>query len=66
MSSALPSVLTTYKVSVFTGAVAYADTDARVFITMYGELGESQKHMFDATSSNFDVGGFVSLQLLTK
>lgn len=50
----IPSTAHTYKVSVMTGDVYGAGTDANVFLTIYGDLGDTgeRKLRKSATNSN--------------
>ena len=61
----ISSVVRKYKVHVFTGDVKGAGTDANVFITMYGEFGDSGERQLvkSETYSNKFERGNVSLQL---
>ena len=43
-----------YKVSVYTGDKKGAGTDANVFITMFGENGDSGEMKLDNTKNNFE------------
>ena len=54
-----------YKVHIFTGDVKGAGTDANVFITMYGEYGDSGERQLgkSETYSNKFERGNVSVQL---
>ena len=45
-----------YKVSVFTGKKRGAGTDADVYITLYGDMGETGAIMLDDKKNNFEAG----------
>lgn len=45
-----------YKVTVYTGNKRGAGTDADVFITLYGDSGESGAIMLDDKKNNFEAG----------
>ena len=45
-----------YKIAVFTGTARGAGTDANVFITLYGNLGETGAIMLDDKKNNFESG----------
>ncbi|XP_069117526.1 lipoxygenase homology domain-containing protein 1-like [Argopecten irradians] len=45
---------TTYQISVKTGNVRYAGTDANVFVKIYGEKGVTKKLMLDDSKNNFE------------
>ncbi|XP_071500737.1 lipoxygenase homology domain-containing protein 1-like [Diadema antillarum] len=45
-----------YKVHVFTGNKRNAGTDANVFITLFGEGGDSGEHKLDNSKNNFERG----------
>ena len=47
---------TQYKVTVYTGKKRGAGTDADVFITLYGDLGETGAIMLDDKKNNFESG----------
>jgi lipoxygenase homology domain-containing protein 1 len=50
-------VVTRYKLTVFTGNKRGAGTDANVYVTMFGELGESGERKLDAKRrNNFEAG----------
>ena len=43
-----------YKVTVYTGDVRGAGTDANVFCTLFGDFGESGEHKLDTSKNNFE------------
>lgn len=43
-----------YEVTVVTGDVTYAGTNARVFIQMYGEKGKSEIITLESRSNNYE------------
>jgi hypothetical protein len=45
-----------YKITVFTGNVRGAGTDANVFINIYGNLGETGAVILDDRQNNFESG----------
>ncbi|XP_060083712.1 lipoxygenase homology domain-containing protein 1-like [Ylistrum balloti] len=45
---------TTYQITVKTGDVRYAGTDANVFVKIYGEKGVTKKLMLDDSKNNFE------------
>ena len=45
-----------YKVTVYTGNVSGAGTDAMVYITMFGENGESGERILHSTKKPFQRG----------
>ncbi|CAF0916712.1 unnamed protein product [Rotaria sordida] len=45
-----------YKITIYTGNKKGAGTDANVFITLYGNLGETGAIMLDSKKKNFEVG----------
>ena len=45
-----------YKVTTFTGDKRGAGTDANVFITLFGESGDSGEKKLDTTKNNFERG----------
>jgi hypothetical protein len=45
-----------YRVTVYTGNKRGAGTDADVFITLYGKLGESGAMILDDKKNNFEAG----------
>ncbi len=49
-------VATKYKVTVYTGNKIGAGTDADVFITLYGNFGESGAIVLDDKKNNFEAG----------
>jgi hypothetical protein len=49
-------MLTTYQVSVRTGKLDSAGTDARVYITLLGEKGDSGERQLDNSRNNFERG----------
>ena len=46
----------TYKVTVITGDVPAAGTDANVYISLYGDQGSSPDNHLDSTLSSFEKG----------
>jgi hypothetical protein len=55
-----------YKVTVYTGDVDNAGTDANVHIVLYGEKGNSgQPHKLDNSKNNFERKRFVHLKIKT-
>jgi hypothetical protein len=46
----------TYKITVFTGDVDNAGTDANVFITLFGQLTNSHEFLLDNSQDNFERG----------
>jgi hypothetical protein len=47
---------TTYRITVVTGAVEYAGTDANVYITLFGSNGNSGERLLDNAADNFERG----------
>ena len=45
-----------YKVSVYTGNKSGAGTDANVYITLFGENGDSGEKIIDDNKNNFERG----------
>ena len=45
-----------YKVSVYTGDRSGAGTDANVYITLFGENGDSGEKIIDDNKNNFERG----------
>ena len=45
-----------YKVSVYTGNKSGAGTDADVYITLFGENGDSGEKIIDDNKNNFERG----------
>ena len=45
-----------YKVSVYTGNKSGAGTDANVYITLFGENGDSGEKIIDNNKNNFERG----------
>ena len=43
-----------YKVTVYTGDKRGAGTDANVYITLFGEMGDSGERKLDTSSNNFE------------
>ena len=50
-----------YKVSVYTGNKSGAGTDANVYITLFGENGDSGEKIIDNNKNNFERGEYVYL-----
>ena len=48
-----------YRITVFTGKKRGAGTDADVFITLYGEEGDSGAIMLNSKKNDFEAGQFV-------
>ncbi len=48
-----------YKITVYTGNKIGAGTDADVFITLYGDKGESGAIILDDKKNNFESGQYV-------
>ena len=53
-----------YRVTVYTGNKRGAGTDADVFITLYGNKGESGAIVLDDKKNNFEAGKFVLIFLI--
>lgn len=50
------SLDSTYKITVFTGKQKGSGTDADVFITLFGTVGETQAIKLDNKGNNFETG----------
>lgn len=48
----IPTTAHTYKVSVMTGDVYGAGTDANVFLTIYGDLGDTGERKLSKSETN--------------
>jgi hypothetical protein len=47
---------TTYRITTRTGAVEYAGTDSYVYITLFGDKGNSGERLLDNADNNFERG----------
>jgi hypothetical protein len=47
-----------YKVTVYTGDKRGAGTDANVFITLFGDAGDSGERKLDTSKNNFERGKY--------
>lgn len=45
-----------YEITIWTGDVRGAGTDANVFVQLYGENGKTEEHMLRNRSDNFEQG----------
>lgn len=48
------SAVHTYKISVFTGDIYGAGTDANVFLNIYGDLGDTGERKLSKSETNFN------------
>lgn len=53
-SSLFLSAVHTYKISVFTGDIYGAGTDANVFLNIYGDLGDMGERKLSKSETNFN------------
>lgn len=50
------ALVNTYTISTFTGDLRGAGTDSNVFITIFGDLGDSGQKLLDTKENNFERG----------
>lgn len=53
-SSLFLSAVHTYKISVFTGDIYGAGTDANVFLNIYGDMGDMGERKLSKSETNFN------------
>lgn len=54
-----PDSASKYKVTTYTGDKSGAGTDANVYITMFGEFGDSGEKPLTSSKNNFERGQYV-------